>query len=96
MCDRSAAAAENPDIVRALFAQLFHHVGEKLDVPPVVTRNADCAHVLLDGGAHDVADRSMISKIDDLDPLADKLEIDRVDGAVVSITNRNRGQNTNR
>ena len=94
--DRAAAAAENLDIVRALFAQLFHYVGEKLDVPPIVTRDADRAHVLLNGGAHDVADRSMISKINDLDPVADKLEIDRVDGAVVSITNRNGGQNTNR
>ena len=92
--DCPSTAAENFDVVRAFFLQLFHNVGEKLDVPAVVTRNADRAHVLLDGGAHDIADRAMVSEINDFDAVPNEFEIDRVDGAVVPVTNRDGSENS--
>src|SRR5207253_6354034 len=69
---------------------------EKLDVTTVITGNADRADVLLDRGAHDVANGSMISQIHGLDSVADELEIDRVDRAVVRVANRDGSQNSDR
>ena len=56
--DRPTAAAKDRDVVGAVFAQLPDYVGEKLDVPAVVTGDADGRHVLLDGGADNVARRN--------------------------------------
>src|SRR5882724_7475272 len=96
MRDRSAAAAENFNVVGTLFAQLFHYVGKKFDVSAVVTGNADRTHVLLDGGARDVANRPVIAEIDDFNAVPDELEIDCVDRAVVSVTDRHGGEDANR
>src|SRR5438270_4725276 len=96
MRDRSAATAENFNVGGALFAQLFHDVGKKFDVSAVVTGNANRTHVLLDGGAHDVANRPVIAEIDDFNAVPDELEIDRVDGAVVSVADRHGGDDANR
>src|SRR5262252_512650 len=48
MRDSAAAAPENLDIVCAFFAQKIDNGREKFDMPAVVTRNANRAHVLLD------------------------------------------------
>ena len=95
MRDRAAAAAKDRDVVRALFSQLANDFGKEIDVPAVVTGNADGAHVLLNGGAHDVADITMKAEINDLDAVPDEFEIDRVDRAVVSIANRDGCENSN-
>src|SRR2546430_11000061 len=46
---------------------------------------SDGAHVFLDGGAHDVAGRAVVAKVNDLDAVADEFQVDRVDGAVMAI-----------
>ena len=56
--DGPAAAAENLNIVCAFLAQKIDNSRKKLDVPAVVTRDANGAHVLLDRGANDITDRS--------------------------------------
>jgi hypothetical protein len=38
----------------------------------------------------------MIAEIHDLDSVPDKLEVDRVDGAIVPIANRDSGENSDR
>jgi hypothetical protein len=91
MRDRSAAAAEDFDVVRATLSQKSNDFSEEFDMPAVVTRDADGAHVLLNGGAHNVANRTMIAKIDDFDPVPDEFQIDRVNGAVMPVANRDRG-----
>ena len=96
MCNRPAPAAEDFDVTRAAFAQKIDNFREELDVTAVVTGNADGTHVLLNGGAHNVANRAMIAEINDLNPVPDKLEIDRVDRAVVPITNRHSREDTDR
>src|SRR5947199_9952336 len=96
MCNRPAPAAEYFDVTRAAFAQKIDNFREELDVTAVVTGNADGTHVLLDGGAHNVANRAMIAEINDLNHVPDKLEIDRVDRAVVPITNLQRRWITDR
>ena len=96
VCDGAPTTAEDFNVSRAFLAQKVDNFGEKLDMATVVTGNADRAHVFLDCGAHDVADRSVISQINDLDPVADELEIDRVDGTVVPVTNRHGSQDTYR
>ncbi len=77
-------------------AQMIDNFGEKFDVSAVVTGNTDRAHVFLDGGANNIADRSMITKINDLDAVPDEFQVDRVDGAIVSIADRDSGQNADR
>src|SRR6266516_5383941 len=67
MRDGTAAAAKDPDVASA-FAQKSDHFREELDVPAVITGNANGAHVFLDRGANNIADRAMITKIDDLMP----------------------------
>src|SRR5438132_1373607 len=94
--DRAAAAAENGDISGAFFAQLPNNLGEKFDVSAVVTRDADGGDIFLNGSAHDVADVTVKAKIDYLDAMADEFEVNGVDGAVVSVANRDGGQDTNR
>ena len=96
MRDGAAASPENFDIVRAFFAQKIDHGREKFDVPTVVTRYANCPHVLLDGGTDDVGNRAVIAEINHFDPVPDEFQVDRVDRAVVTITNRDCGENTNR
>src|SRR5262249_17023630 len=91
MRDGAAAAPENLDIVRALFPQKIDNGREKFDMPAVVTRDAYRAHILLDGGADDVGYRAMITEINHFDSVPDKFQIDRVDRAVVTITNRHCG-----
>ena len=93
MRDGAAAAPENLDIVCAFFAQQIDHGREKFDVPAVVTRDANRPHVLLDGGTDDVANRTMITEINYFDPVPDKFEIDRINRAVVAVTNRDSRKN---
>ena len=94
--DRPAAAAKHLDVIRAALLQLLHHFGEKLDVPAVVTGDTDRRDILLDRRAHDVLHVTMKPEIHDLDAVPDELEIDRVDRAVVTIANRNGGENADR
>ena len=91
----AASASEHLDIVCAFFPQEIDNGSKKFDVPAVVTRYANRPHVLLDGGTDDVANRTMITEINYFDPVPDKFQIDCVDRAVVTITNRNCGQNSN-
>ena len=70
--------------------------GEEIDVSSVVAGNADGRDIFLDGGAHDVARITMKAEVNDLDTVPDELQVDRVDGAVVAIADRNGGENTNR
>src|SRR5258708_2042841 len=93
MRDRPAAAAENLDVICAAPLQLPDDFGKKLDVPAVVTRDPDRAHVLLDRGPDDVLGITVIPEINHLDSMPDELEVDRVDRAVVPVANRNGGEN---
>src|SRR6266542_2601249 len=76
--------------------QKSDHFREELDVPAVITGNANGAHVFLDRGANNIADRAMITKIDDLNAVPDELEMDCIDRAVVAVTNWNSGEDANR
>ena len=96
MGDGPAAAAKHRDVVRAPLAKLFHHFNEKLDVPAVVAGDADGAHILLDRRAHDVLRIAMIAEVNDLDPVPDEFEVDRVDRAVMPVADRNSGKNSDR
>ena len=95
MRDGAAAAPENLDIVCAFFAQKIDNGREKFDVPAVVTRDANRPHVFLDSGTDDVAYRAVIAEINHFDAVPDEFQVDRVDRAIVTITNRNCGQNSN-
>ena len=75
--------------------ELSHDFGKKFDVAAVVAGDADGGDIFLDSGADNVADVAMKPKINDLDAVADEFEIDRVDGAVMSIANRNSSENAN-
>ena len=90
--DRAAAAAEEPDVRRALGVEPLPHLGEKLDVAAVVARKPDGAHVFLHRRAHDLRRRAVVAEINDLDPVADEFEVDRVDGAVVPVADGHGGQ----
>src|SRR5262249_37819627 len=91
MRDRSAAAAEHFDVVRAFLAQQTNNFSEKFDVPAVVARDTDRASVLLACGAHTVAYRAMIPEINHLDAMANEFQVYCIDGAVVPIANRDSG-----
>ena len=45
-------------------------------------------YIFLNGGADDVGYRAMIAEIDHIHPVPDEFQVDRVDRAVVTITNR--------
>ncbi len=94
--DRAAAAAEDFDVTPATFAQKIDNLCEKFDVTTIVARDTDRAHIFLDRGTDDIADRPMVAEINDFDSVANELKIDCVDGAVVSVTNWDSGQDSNR
>src|SRR2546423_1811253 len=94
--DRAAAAAENADVIGAPLFQLLHGFGEELDVTAVVTRYPHGGDVLLDRRADDVADVAMETEIDHLDSMPDELEIDRINGAIVPVADRDSSQDANR
>ena len=94
--DRSPAAAENLNLVRPVPLQLPDDFGKKFHVPAVVTGDANGAHIFLDGRAHDVPYVAVIAEINDLDPVADELEIDGVNGAVVPVANGDSGEDADR
>ena len=52
--------------------------------------------IFLDGRTHDILGVSVIPEINDFDPVPDELEVDGIDGAVVPVTNRNSGENSDR
>ncbi len=54
LSDGAAATTENLDVVRAFLSQKIDNGCEKFDVPAVITRDADSAHVLLNRRPHDV------------------------------------------
>ena len=95
MRDGAAAAPENLDIVCAFFSQKIDNGREEFDVPAVVTRDANRPYVFLDGGTDDVGYRAVIAEINHFDPVPDEFQVDRVDRAIVAITNRDCGQNSN-
>src|SRR5207247_5989756 len=96
MRDCAAAAAKNFDAGRAALAQKVDNFCEKFHVPTVITGNADGAYVFLDRCAHDITDRAVIAEINDLNPVPDEFEIDRVYRAIVSIAYRNSSENSDR
>ena len=61
-------------------------------MPTVVTGNADGANVFLNGRADNIADRPMIPEVNNLNPVPNEFQIDRIDGAVVSVANRDGGK----
>src|SRR4030095_10238338 len=90
-----AATAKDFDVASA-FAQKSDNFREELDVSPIVTRNPDGAHILLNGCTHNVTDRTVITEINDLDAVPDELQIDCIDRAVMPVANRDSGKDTNR
>jgi len=88
MRDGAAAAPENLDIVCAFFSQKIDNGREEFDVPTVVTRDTNRPYVFLDGGTDNVGYRAVITKINHFDPVPDEFQVDRVDRAIVAITNR--------
>jgi hypothetical protein len=93
MRDRATATAEDRDVASALLFQVPNDLGEKINVPTVVTGNSDGGDILLNRRAHDVPDIAMKPEIDHLNAMPDKFEIDRIDGTVVSIANRDGREN---
>lgn len=75
-----------------MFAQAGGNLGEEFEVAAVIRTQADGAHVLLQGGAHDVPRRPVVAEVNDLDALADELQVDGVDGAVVPVADGDGGQ----
>jgi hypothetical protein len=92
----AATAAEDANVRAARLFQKPDDLAEKLHVPSVVAGDADGARFLLHRGAHDVARTAMIAEIDDLDAMLHQLEVDRVDGTVVSVADRDGGEDTDR
>src|SRR5205814_2235272 len=78
-----------------VFAQKLDNLGEELDMPIVVTGDANVAYILLDRRADNIADRAMVPEINHFNAVPDEFQIDRVDGAVVPVANRDSGQDSN-
>ena len=90
-----AAPAKDCDLAGALTSQLPDDLGEKIDVSAIVTRDPDCGHILLDGGANNIAGVTVETEIYHLDAVTNKLEVDGVDCAVVPVADWDRCENAN-
>ena len=66
--DHATATAEDFDVLTAPFLEQVDHVFEKLDMPPLVRRDGDALNILLHGGGDDFIDRTIMAKMDHLNP----------------------------
>ena len=68
---------------------------EKLNVTAVVTRNTDRHHIFLQSSPRDVLCRTIVPEINHFNAMTNKFQIDRVNGTIVTVTNRDCCQNPN-
>ena len=94
---------ENPRIkaprviaVGAAFFQQIHHVLEELDVAALVGGDRDALGVLLDRGVDDLLDRAVVAEMDDLGALRLQDAAHDVDGRVMAVEQRRRGDDADR
>ena len=71
--------------------QQVDHVLEVLDVAALIGRDRDALRVLLDGAAHDLRDGAVVAEVDDLGAGRLHDPTHHVDGGVVTIEQRRRG-----
>src|SRR6476646_7336458 len=95
MRDGATAASEDLDIVRAFSPQKIDNRREEFDVPTVVARDANRPHIFLDSRADDVGHRTMIAEINHFNAMPDKLQVDRVDRAIVPVADRDSREDSN-
>ena len=89
--DDPAAAAEDLDVAGAVLAQQVDHVLEELDVAALVGRHRDRLGVFLDRRLDDVGHRAVVAEVDDLGAVRLEDAADDVDGGVVAVEERGRG-----
>ena len=94
--DRPAPADHHADVLAAALAEHVDHVGEVLVVPALVGADRDAIGVLVDGGPHDVGDRTVVAEVHDLGALGLQEATDEVDGGIVAIEQRGRGDEPQR
>ncbi len=91
----AAPAPENLDLTAAAFPEQIDHVLEELQMPPLIGGHGDALDVFLQGGVDDFLHRAVVSQMDDLgagrlhDPSHD------VDGRVMAVKKRGRGNEAN-
>ncbi len=89
--DHPAAAAEDLDVLGAAFLEQVDHVLEELDVAALVGRDRDALGVLLDGGVDDLVHRAVVAEVDHLGAVRLQDAAHDVDGRIVAVEERRRG-----
>jgi hypothetical protein len=93
LSDRSAASAKNFDHRRKTMPrQPLDDFLEKLNVTAVVTRDTDRHHIFLQSSPRDVLCRTIVPEINHFNAMTNKFQIDRVNGTIVTVTDRHGSQ----
>jgi hypothetical protein len=65
-------------------------------MPSIIAGDTNRADIFLDRGSYNIVGGPVIAKIDHLDSMPDQLEIDRIDGAIMPVTNWHGSQDPDR
>ena len=80
-----AAPDDHPDMLIAALAEHIHHIGEILVMPALVGAYGDGVRILLDSGAHDVGDATVVAEMDHFRAVRLQEAPDHVDGGIVAV-----------
>ncbi len=95
-CDRPATTPDHPYIGPATLPKHVHHILEVFVMPALVGADGDCVGVLLDRGAHDVGDTAVVPQMDHFRPVSLQEAADHVNGGIVAVEQRSRGNEAQR
>ena len=93
--DDAAAASEYLDARAAAFFQQVNHVFEVFDMPALIAGHGDGMCVLLQSSGHDFVNRAVVAEVNDFSAVGHQNAAHDVDGGVVTVEERGRGDKAN-
>ena len=93
--DDAAAASEYLDARAAAFFQQVNHVFEVFDMPALIAGHGDGMRVLLQSSGHDFVNRAVVAEVNDFSAVGHQNAAHDVDGGVVTVEERGRGDKAN-
>ncbi len=94
--NRSPATDNDANVLAAALPQHVHHVGEVLVVATLVRADRHRVGILLYRGGDDVRYAAVVPQVHDLGPVRLQQPADHVDGGIVPIEERGRGDEAER
>src|SRR5581483_2912401 len=87
---------DHPDIRAAPLLQHVHHILEIFVVTPLIGAHGDRIRILLNGGTYDIRYAAVMTQVDHFRPVGLQQAPYHIDGGIVAIEERSRGNEAHR